>query len=259
MTGGGGGVIVGTGSIDVDVGTGSTSSRRSSLALDQQEECVDLLLDDHQVISSNDNPQDSNTNTTTTTTTTTHHRDSSVTSVAGVGGRGGGGGGGGLLRPGQLERLESRRGLRESQSRIIIQRRKSFIIEFSEMNGPPQIALLMALLAIGYGSTMGITPAIMSDRFARINHNYIGPSCDSFTSSTNDIKPNECFLGNNDAQSAASISNLISNTLTFCTASLMGSLSDEYGRKGMCSTVVLYWMHCLLNTIYDLRFTICYV
>jgi hypothetical protein len=90
------------------------------------------------------------------------------------------------------------------------------------------------LLAIGYGSTMGITPAIMSDRYARINHNYIGVPCDSFTSSTNDIKPNECFLGNNDAQSAASVSNLISNTLTFCTASLMGSLSDEYGRKGMC-------------------------
>ncbi|OEU08564.1 MFS general substrate transporter [Fragilariopsis cylindrus CCMP1102] len=176
-------------------------------------ECADLLLIDH-------NPQEADDGI-VNTTPRSHHRDSGVDDDISSGH---------LLRPGQIERLESRRGLNENQSRVIRDRRKSFIVEFSQMNGPPQIALLMATLAIGYGCTMGVTPAIMSDRFARINHGYDGVACDSFSSQ--DEKPNECFLGNADAQAAASISNLISNTFTFCTASLMGSLSDEYGRKG---------------------------
>jgi hypothetical protein len=214
-----GGGFIATGSAAADNST--TGSRRSSFALEQQEregsitegECVDLLLDH--------NPQEAD-GIVGNSTTTHRHRDSVDDSVRSSSVH---------LRPGQIERLESRRGLNENQSRIILERRKSFIVEFSQMNGPPQIALLMALLAIGYGSVMGITPAIMSDRFARINHNYDGVKCDTFSSQ--DIKPNECFLGNADAQAAASISNLISNTLTFCTASLMGSLSDEYGRKRM--------------------------
>jgi len=146
--------------------------------------------------------------------------------------------------PGELERFESRRALRESQGRILVDRRKSFIVEFSRMKGPPQIAFLMALLAIGLGSTMGVVPAIMTDRFARLNHGYnLEANCDSYsttTTSTNTIsntnlnidKPNACFLGSSDAQAAASVANLIQNSLTFMTASLMGSVSDEYGRKG---------------------------
>ena len=189
-------------------------------------ECADLLLDH--------NPQEADDGI-VNTTTPRHHRDSVDDDISS----------GHLRRPGQIERLESRRGLNETQSRVIRDRRKSFIVEFSQMNGPPQIALLMATLAIGYGCTMGVTPAIMSDRFARINHGYEGLPCDSFSSQED--KPNECFLGNADAQAAASISNLISNTFTFCTASLMGSLSDEYGRKGMLrvrGVMCLYRLHC---------------
>ena len=57
--------------------------------------------------------------------------------------------------PGELERLESRRALRGSQANVIGRRRKSFIAEFSEMKGPPQIAMVMALLAMGLGATIG--------------------------------------------------------------------------------------------------------
>ena len=198
----------------------SKDKNMEPFALEQQREegSADLLLDH--------NPQEADDGI-VNTTTHRHHCDSvDVDDMSGH-----------LLRPGQIERLESRRGLNENQSRVIRDRRKSFIVEFSQMNGPPQIALLMATLAIGYGCTMGVTPAIMSDRFARINHSYDGVACDSFSSQ--DEKPNECFLGNADAQAAASISNLISNTFTFCTASLMGSLSDEYGRKGM------YALYCI--------------
>jgi len=133
---------------------------------------------------------------------------------------------------GERERFEAGRGMRSSQIQVIQERRKSFIVEFSAMKGPPQIAILMALLAIGLGSTMGIVPAIMSDRFARLNHGYSGvEACDSFELG-DENKPHECFLGSSDAQAAASVSNLISNSLTFVTASVMGSISDEYGRKG---------------------------
>jgi len=139
-----------------------------------------------------------------------------------------------IFRPGgEPERLafESRRALRESQGRVLANRRRSFIVEFSEMKGPPQIALLMALLAVGLGSTIGVVPAVMADRFARLYHGYEGDiHCDNF--GTGDPKPEACFLGSSDAQAAASMANLVNNGLTFLTASLCGSLSDEFGRKG---------------------------
>ena len=127
-------------------------------------------------------------------------------------------------------RLEGRFGPRESQRRVIVSRGRSFIVQFSQMEGPPQIAFLMALLAIGLGSTIGVVPAVMADRFARLHHGYEGAeSCGSYSS---DTRPEACFLGGSDAQAAASLANLVNNTLTFLTASLMGAVSDEYGRKG---------------------------
>ncbi|VEU38105.1 unnamed protein product [Pseudo-nitzschia multistriata] len=158
--------------------------------------------------------------------------------------------GGRLLLPGDLERLESRRALGPEGARLLAERRRSFLVEFSEMRGPPQIALLMALLAIGFGSTIGVTPAVMADRFARLHHGYNGTvPCDGFASLDGDgegsnvdaddpsvplfaTKPEACFLGGSDAQAAASVSNLVNNVLTFLTSSLVGSLSDELGRKG---------------------------
>eukprot|EP00531_Pseudo-nitzschia_arenysensis_P019797 CAMPEP_0116128836 /NCGR_PEP_ID=MMETSP0329-20121206/7597_1 /TAXON_ID=697910 /ORGANISM="Pseudo-nitzschia arenysensis, Strain B593" /LENGTH=127 /DNA_ID=CAMNT_0003623051 /DNA_START=69 /DNA_END=449 /DNA_ORIENTATION=+ len=84
--------------------------------------------------------------------------------------------------PGERERLESFRALRESQHRVIRNRRKSFVVQFSEMKGPPQIALLMALMAIGFGSTIGVVPAVMGDRFARLYHGYTDEAhCSSFS------------------------------------------------------------------------------
>lgn len=135
-----------------------------------------------------------------------------------------------LRPPGERERVESMRVPRESQRAVLRNRRRSFVVQFSEMDGPPQIALLMALLAIGLGCTIGVVPAIAGDRFARLHHGYDGVAdCSSFDSET---KPEACFLGGSDAQAAASLANLINNSLTFLTASLAGSISDEYGRKG---------------------------
>ena len=69
-----------------------------------------------------------------------------------------------------------------------------------------------------------------AERCARLRHGYTGEAgCSSFDTAG---KPPECFAGANDAQAAASVSNLVNNGLTFATASLAGSLSDEHGRKG---------------------------
>ena len=127
----------------------------------------------------------------------------------------------------QMQSLDSTPG----NVRASVYRRESFIVQFAKTKGPPQITFLMMLIAIGLGCTIGVVPAVMSDRFARLNHSY---EDDADCSSYHDVssKPMACFAGSADAQSAAASSNLISNALTFLTSSLIGSLSDEYGRKG---------------------------
>lgn len=105
-------------------------------------------------------------------------------------------------------------------------------MQFAKTKGPPQITFLMMLVAIGLGSTIGVVPAVMTDRFARLNHGYTDEAeCSSFT--TIGEKPEACFLGSDDAQTAAANCHLVSNVLTFLTSSLIGSLSDEHGRKGI--------------------------
>jgi len=110
-------------------------------------------------------------------------------------------------------------------------RRASFIVQFAKTKGPPQITLIMMLVAIGLGSTIAVVPAVMSDRFARLNHGYAGiPTCAQLSV---EQRPAACFLGSADAQNAAAEASLAMNVLTFLTSSLMGSLSDEHGRKSI--------------------------
>lgn len=117
-----------------------------------------------------------------------------------------------------------------------VYRRESFLFTFATSDGPPQIVILMLLLALGFGSTIGVVPAVMSDRYARLNHGYTDDKdCSLFGM---DDKPQACLAGSSDAQNAAAMSNLISNGLTFLTSSLMGSISDERGRRGEISVLV---------------------
>jgi len=115
-------------------------------------------------------------------------------------------------------------------------RRESFIVQFVKTEGPPQITFLMMLVAIGLGCTIGVVPAVMSDRFARLNHGYTG----DLACSDLDEKPPACFLGSADAQNAAAASSLASNVLTFLTSSMIGSFSDEHGRRGILIVGLLF-------------------
>lgn len=112
-----------------------------------------------------------------------------------------------------------------------VYRRESFLVTFATSKGPPQIVILIMLLALGFGSTIGVVPAVMTDRYARLNHGYADDrDCSDYTMSD---KPLECLNGSSDAQNAAALASLISNGLTFITSSLVGSISDERGRKGV--------------------------
>ena len=113
--------------------------------------------------------------------------------------------------------------------RASVFRRESFIVQFTSGRGPPQIVAMVLLYALGFGSTVGIVPNIMSDRFARLNHAYTGKDCSSF-----DVfdKPDECLAGSTDARNATASASLVSNTLTLLLSSLMGSISDSQGRRG---------------------------
>jgi len=69
----------------------------------------------------------------------------------------------------------------------------------------------------------------MSDRYARLNHGYGGAmACAEMPV---EARPEACSLGSADAQNAAAEASLAMNGLTFLTSSLIGSLSDEHGRK----------------------------
>ena len=105
-----------------------------------------------------------------------------------------------------------------------------FIRYFMKSSGPPQVIALCLLISLALGSTVGVVPAVVEDRYARLRHGYDGEA------SCLDIpkidRPKECLYGNEDAQNAAALSGFIHSTLTFATSSLMGSISDERGRVG---------------------------
>jgi hypothetical protein len=97
-------------------------------------------------------------------------------------------------------------------------------------------------IALALGSTVGIVPALVGDRYAVLHHGYDGiVPCSSLflhgahygDGDANDvIRPIECTLGNEDAQNSAAYASFVHNSLNFVTSSLMGSVSDERGRRG---------------------------
>jgi len=120
--------------------------------------------------------------------------------------------------------------LAEPGERGSVPRQKSFMMELVEKKGPPQIFILIILIAMAFGSTVGVVPAVMTDRYARLNHGYSDPrDCGSYVSI--DDKPEECLLGSAEAQDATAYASLVSNCLTFIMASLLGAISDEVGRR----------------------------
>ena len=85
----------------------------------------------------------------------------------------------------------------------------------------------------------------MTDRFARINHGYSGADCSTFVMVE---KPQQCRMGSQDAQNLSAMASFISNSFTFLTSALVGSISDHNGRRGKMqlysSLTLFYYLNC---------------
>jgi hypothetical protein len=118
---------------------------------------------------------------------------------------------------------------------------KGFFLEFMTAQGPPQITLILILLAFSFGSTVGIVPAVMSDRFARLYYGYNEePLCSTYyyTATNSSIHNNNyenidsnyinesaaataaaaaaaCHAGYSMAQNALATEMLVAHGLTF--------------------------------------------
>ena len=104
-----------------------------------------------------------------------------------------------------------------------------FLEFFFKSSGPPQICFLSLTYAIAIGSIVSVVPSVMIDQYAKINHGFdLGDTCANYGK---DERPQACLDGSADAQTASASSSFFSNTICFATSSLLGSLSDEYGRR----------------------------
>ena len=109
--------------------------------------------------------------------------------------------------------------------------RWSFLYFFSKSPGPPQIVFLCILFALAHGSTVGVVPAIMTDRYAVLRYDFDpDDSCGNYDSSA---KPQACLKGSNDAQSSAVSAAFFSSIFVFLTSSLVGSVTDQCGRRNV--------------------------
>ena len=105
-----------------------------------------------------------------------------------------------------------------------------FLQFFFTSKGPPQIVLLSMLVALALGSTIGVAPAVLSNKYATLYHG-LDDTIMTCADYKRDDKPQACLDGSNDAQSAAAAASFFSNVFTFLTSSWVGALSDENGRR----------------------------
>lgn len=105
-----------------------------------------------------------------------------------------------------------------------------FFRVFFTSKGAPQVLLLSFLLSFGVGTTIGVVPDVLSDKYARIHHGYDGSHCSDFDRL---LKPLPCQQGADDAQAAVALFTFVQNILTLVSNTTVGSVSDVRGRRGI--------------------------
>ena len=94
------------------------------------------------------------------------------------------------------------------------------------------LVLLSFLMAMGFGATLGIVPSIMTEQFLCVKYDICDASSNQCpTNNGGSQEDDPCLQASQDAQTAASLSELVSNTLTLFLSGWIGSLSDVHGRK----------------------------
>jgi DHA1 family tetracycline resistance protein-like MFS transporter len=112
---------------------------------------------------------------------------------------------------------------------------KPFFVAFATAKGAIPALILSTLLSFGIGSTVGIVPEILSDRYSRLYHGYSGQPCFMFD---HDDMPAACMEGADDAQAASAWGALLLNMLTLLFNPVVGSLSDVHGRRLLLSASI---------------------
>ena len=92
---------------------------------------------------------------------------------------------------------------------------------------------------------IGIVPDTISDRYARLHHNYTGPDC-GMVGAHGDV-PLECQEGTDDAQLAATWSHVGICVFGLILNPVVGSWSDRHGRKGaMIASLLVGWLSAIV-------------
>ncbi|KAL7572496.1 hypothetical protein ACA910_000322 [Epithemia clementina (nom. ined.)] len=90
------------------------------------------------------------------------------------------------------------------------------------------ILLVTFLAALSPSGGVGVVPNTIADRYARLHHNYTGPDCGSIVDT---VKPEACQAGTDDAQIAATWSQVGVSIFGLLVNPVVGSWSDVLGRR----------------------------
>ncbi|KAG7363949.1 major facilitator superfamily transporter [Nitzschia inconspicua] len=104
-----------------------------------------------------------------------------------------------------------------------------FFSSFMKSKGGVAALIISVLLSFGLATTVGIVPAVLADRYARINHEWDGKPCYTFD---HDVIPHACVQGGDDAQTGSACMSFVQNVLLFLSNPVVGSQSDVQGRRG---------------------------
>ena len=108
-----------------------------------------------------------------------------------------------------------------------------FMSTFFRSKPAMHLLVVAFFMAMGVGSTVGVVPSIMADRYARSYYGYTDNNgqkdCFSYTTD----KPDACQKGANKAQEAAAMMTFVTNMFTLLCNSAIGTMSDTYGRRGV--------------------------
>eukprot|EP00980_Cylindrotheca_fusiformis_P008561 scaffold1820_cov129-Cylindrotheca_fusiformis.AAC.2 len=105
---------------------------------------------------------------------------------------------------------------------------KGVLTTFFGTKATVAILVVSASLSFGIGCTVGVVPEILSDRYARLDHSYHGPSCSDWD---DNVMPVPCKNGADDAQASSAIGTLVLNAFTLFCNPVVGSWSDLHGRR----------------------------
>jgi DHA1 family tetracycline resistance protein-like MFS transporter len=117
---------------------------------------------------------------------------------------------------------------------------KRFFSTFIAAKGTVPALILSTILSFGIGSTVGVVPEILSDRYSRLYYDYDGPPCKDYD---HDTMPEACHQGADDAQAASAWGTLLLNMFTLFCNPVVGSLSDVHGRRNI---LVVSMFLCML-------------